>query len=137
VALRVEVVESVRLAGVRSRALRDGKEHVGFAEDDDPQTLHVAALEDDVVVGVATFIPQDAGVWQLRGMGVEPERQGEGIGSVLLAEAEARLRTLGARSVWANGRDVALAFYERAGWRVEGEGYELIGLAHHRVVRDL
>jgi GNAT superfamily N-acetyltransferase len=120
---------------LRSRVLREGRTHDGFPEDDEPATLHLGAVVDEVLVGVATFVPGDDGWWQLRGMAVEPGQQGRGIGLALLADAERRLRAAGAAGMWANGRDTALGFYERAGWVVEGDGYVLVDLPHHRVVR--
>jgi predicted N-acetyltransferase YhbS len=71
-------------------------------------------------------------------MAVSPEVQGQGIGRALLEAGEARLRELGATSAWANGRDTALPFYERLGWRVVGEGFLMgSGIAHHRIELDL
>lgn len=134
----VEVVPPAALAEVRSAALREGREPVVFPEDDDPTTLHLAALDGGgTVVGVASFIDQGDGVWQLRGMGVQPGRQGGGIGRLLLDEGLRRLRAAGARHLWANGRDVAQPFYERAGFRVVGDGYEMVGVPHHRIELDL
>ena len=136
-ALTVEVVAPEDVTDLRDRVLREGQGHDGFPDDRAPTTLHLAALSNGRVVGVATLALREPGVYQLRGMAVEPELQGRGIGRAVLDEAERRLRRLGARQVWANGRDTALGFYERAGWHVEGEGYEVVGLPHHRVVRQL
>jgi GNAT superfamily N-acetyltransferase len=72
-------------------------------------------------------------------MAVEPERHGVGIGRAILDEAASLLRRVDASLVWANGRDTALGFYERAGWEVVGDGYVLPvqgdrpGMPHHRV----
>lgn len=136
-ALIVEAVTAADVADLRSRVLREGQPHVGFDDDEEPTTLHLGAHVDGHLVGVATFALRAPGEYQLRGMAVEPSHQGQGIGRAVLVEAERRLRLLAARQVWANGRDTALGFYERAGWRVDGDGYEVIGLPHHRVVLDL
>lgn len=136
-ALTVESITAADVADLRSNVLREGRPHVGFEDDDEPTTIHLGARLDGRVVGVATFALREPGVFQLRGMAVAPALQGTGIGTAVLDEGVRRLRSLGAVQVWANGRDGALGFYERAGWRVEGEGYEVIGLPHHRVVLDL
>jgi len=41
--------------------------------------------------------------------------------------------------VWANARDAAMAFYEREGFRIEGDGFvdATTQLPHHVVVIDL
>jgi GNAT superfamily N-acetyltransferase len=139
----IDDIDSRDTLDLRSRVLRDGQGHSGFPEDDLPGTFHLGALEDGTVVGVATFVPREDGVWQLRGMAVEPDRQGRGIGTAILEHAVARLGAAGASLVWANGRDTALGFYQRAGWNVVGDGYLLPvhtqqpGMPHHRVERPL
>ena len=136
--LIVREIASIETHELRDRVLRGGGGHDGFPEDNLPGTFHVGALDGHTIVGVATFVPREEGVWQLRGMAVETSRQGEGVGQAVLDYAVTKLRAAGAHLAWANGRDTALGFYQRAGWKVVGEGYELPvgddgGMAHHRV----
>jgi len=135
--LVVRVIDAASTHDLRNRVLRGGLGHDGFPEDAWPETLHLGAVDDDVIVGVATFVPRDDGWWQLRGMAVEPSRQGEGVGRAILADGDRHLRSVGASGVWANARDTALGFYERAGWVVVGDGYVLVDLPHHRVEHEL
>ena len=131
---------------LRRRVLRAGRPDADFTfpEDAAAGTFHLAAQDPDVI-GVATFIPaptQDrAGrtTYQLRGMAVDPSRQGQGVGRQLLDAAAERLRAAGVDAVWANARDTALGFYERLGWEIVGDGYVHgpMGLPHHLVIRDL
>ena len=138
-ALTIFDIAATDTLDLRGRILRGGSDHGGFPDDDLEGTFHLGAREGEAIVGVATFVPREDGVWQLRGMAVEEDRQGEGIGTAILDEAASRLRRAGARLVWANGRDTALGFYERAGWVVVGDGYVLPvnadrpGMPHHRV----
>ena len=134
--LEVRLIDAVSTSDLRNRLLRAGRGHEGFPEDDLPDTFHLGAV-DGATVGVATFVPGENGWWQLRGMAVDPARQGEGIGRAILVEAERRLRAAGAVGMWANARDTALGFYRRAGWVVVGGGYVLVDLPHHRVQRNL
>jgi NAD(P)-dependent dehydrogenase (short-subunit alcohol dehydrogenase family) len=56
----------------------------------------------------------------------------------LLAAAVERLTAAGAEVLWADGRDAALPFYERHGWKVQGDGFVAAGgIPHHVVVLDL
>jgi GNAT superfamily N-acetyltransferase len=135
----VRPIEAARTYQLRSRVLRDGEPHDGFDVDELQGTFHLGAFlataDGEDLVGVATFVPHEDGWWQLRGMAVDPRVQGTGVGRRLLAEAEDRLRAAGAPGLWANARDAAIGFYERAGWAVVGAGYELVGLPHHRMER--
>ncbi len=145
--MKVQEVAVETAYDLRRRVLRDGRADavVAFPEDDTPGTLHLAISDSaEKVVAVATFIPQatirrpDARAWRLRGMAVEPECQGQGIGRQLLDAGVARARSQGVDVIWAEGRDSALSFYTGLGWIVEGDGYlTAIGIAHHDVVLDL
>jgi GNAT superfamily N-acetyltransferase len=137
VALIVELGPAAATLALRGRVLRDGRPHEGFPEDGWPESFHVLARAGDEVVGVASFIPRDDG-WQLRGMAVAPEVQGQGVGRALLETAYEQLRSRGATRAWANGRDTALGFYERLGWQVVGDGFVMgTGIAHHRIQLEL
>lgn len=136
---------------VRRTVLRDGRTDVpaDFPEDDGPRAIHVGAHrpghapESPALIGVATFFPSprddDPEAWQLRGMAVLPEHQGQGIGGALLAEGARLIRQAGGSQVWAHARNTALGFYERQGWKVVGDTYEygVMRLPHHLVVLEL
>jgi predicted N-acetyltransferase YhbS len=146
--VRIDAVAAEETHAVRRLVLREGRADsvVTFDEDVLPEAIHLAAVDDGgSVVGVATFFPSvlagrpDAAAWQLRGMAVLPSLQGSGVGGMLLAEGVARVRAAGADVVWANGRDGALGFYERHGWKAVGDGYTYgpAALPHHLVVLEL
>jgi len=131
---------------LRRRVLRGGDPgaSVVFEVDADPATVHLGLTEDGTVVAVSTWAVRPAptgggrGV-QLRGMAVEPGRQGHGLGRVLVRAGVARAREHGAAVVWASARDTALGFYRREGFAVVGEGYvpSEVALAHHLVTLRL
>ena len=145
--VRVTQVSAEDVLGVRRLVLRPGFPAGAerFPEDDLEGTVHVAAQSesDGSVVGVATFFPAPyegrADAYQLRGMAVLTELQGSGVGARLLDEAVRLLRGMGAGLIWAHGRDSALGFYERQGWKVVGDGYVYgpMEIPHHLVVLDL
>jgi GNAT superfamily N-acetyltransferase len=130
--MRVVEVEAARTHDLRRRVLLVPPRPVTLPGDELPGTFHLAVMDGDDVVAVATLVPGPEGV-QLRGMAVDPDRQGQGIGRLLLDAAVERLRSAGVTRLWCNARDVAVPFYERLGWRVTGEGFfhEESGLPHH------
>lgn len=145
--LAIREVDAPTTHDLRRLVLREGRPDadVDYDEDHLSDTFHLAAMDDDgTVVGVATWAPvptehrPGAVAWRLRGMAVHPSRQGTGVGSALLWAAAERLRPEGVEVLWADGRDTALAFYERHGWSVEGEGFVTArDIPHHLVVLDL
>jgi GNAT superfamily N-acetyltransferase len=115
---------------LRRAVLRPGypPEASHYAEDD--VAVHVGGWDDDALIGCATVFadpwpgpPPAPDAWRLRGMAVDPTRQGTGLGAQVLAEAVAAARTAGAPLIWANARTTALGFYLRYGWQVAGEEF--------------
>lgn len=113
------------------------------AYDLEPRTVHIAALDGDAVVGCVTVFPNAydavADAWQLRGMAVAPDYQGQGIGRLVLDAAVDAVAATGATLLWANGRVSALGFYELMGWRAVGEEftYGPAELPHFVILREL
>jgi [ribosomal protein S5]-alanine N-acetyltransferase len=132
---------------LRRRVLRDGtlSDAVVFDGDDDPTTFHLGIRDGDRLVATSTWLRRDhpldpdVSAHQLRGMAIEPDRQGEGIGAHLLAAGIERCVAAGSELVWAHARSTALDFYLRHGFAVSGEEYTeaATGLAHVDVVRPL
>ena len=144
--LRVVELDGPATHDLRRRVLRAHMPgaSVGFPEDTLPGTVHLGVTDEDgSVVAIATLTPEPtprrpgATALRLRGMAVDPERQGAGVGTLLLDAVVARAKADGHRVLWANGRDAALGFYSRHGWAVEGEGFTSVGLPHHVVILDL
>ena len=118
-----------------------------MAGDDDPDAVHLAALDhDDRVVGAALLLPrayplrpEEAGAWQLRGMATDPERRGQGIGALVVAGAVEQARVRDGRLLWCDARTTAVHFYERHGFAAEGAEFVQAetGLAHVRMWRTI
>lgn len=146
--MRVVQVPAKTTHDLRRRILREGRSdaEVCFAGDDADDTLHLAVIDHrgkPVAVATSSAAPCHlrAGrrAWRIRGMAVEPDHRGEGLGSQLLHEVEARATAAGVEVLWAEARDTALHFYRSRGWSVHGNGYTTpaTGLPHHTVIRDL
>jgi GNAT superfamily N-acetyltransferase len=107
-----------------------------------PEALHVAALEDGVIVGAATILPAPwpgpgripEPAWRLRGMVTAPAARGTGIGRAVLEEVLGLAAGRGAASAWAEARSPALGFYRRLGWTVVGAEWVKPGVGPHRYI---
>jgi GNAT superfamily N-acetyltransferase len=122
---------------LRHRMLRAGlaRETAHFAGDADPDTRHFAALVDNRVVGCVSLMRstwQDAPAWQLRGMAVEGDLQGQGIGTSLLRAAEASATSTGPSILWCNARVPAVPFYHRHAWQPSGQPFDIPTAGPHQ-----
>jgi GNAT superfamily N-acetyltransferase len=128
---------------LRLAVLRPNAALVPAAYDLEPETIHIAALDGDAVIGCVSVFPnayegaRDA--WQLRGMAVDPAYQGQGIGRLVLDAATEAVAAVGAPLMWAYGRVSALGFYELMGWHTVGEEFRYgpADLPHYVILRDL
>src|ERR1019366_1618169 len=105
-------------------------EAANFDGDEEPSSHHVGAfLSNGENIGCASIVREamngETG-WRLRGMAVRADKQSSGIGGQLLRELEriVQLENQG-RLLWCNARTPAVEFYERAGWIVVGEEFEI------------
>jgi GNAT superfamily N-acetyltransferase len=131
---------------LRHAVLRPGYPPEASRYDPDDRAVHIGGWDGALLVACATVFadpwqgpPSEPDAWRLRGMAVEPARQGSGVGAAVLAAAVTAAREAGAPLMWANARTSALGFYERFGWRVAGEEFSAAdtGLPHHPILLDL
>jgi GNAT superfamily N-acetyltransferase len=122
------------LYDLRAVVLRPGQPRAGshYSGDDAPDTIHLGAFYAGRCVGSASLYRENG--LRLRGMAVEAELRGYGIGAALIREAQ-RIARQQRRELWCNARDSAAGFYEKLGWVVEGEGFEVAGTGPHHVMR--
>ena len=94
------------------------------------QSVHLVAVDGDVVVGCVLFRPLAARQGRLYQMAVEPHLQRRGIGARLVAALEAEAARRGFDEVVLHAREAAVGFYERAGYAAEGAPFIEVGIPH-------
>jgi GNAT superfamily N-acetyltransferase len=127
VMIRPVAVEEVR--PLRQAILRPHlpPEHSVYAGDEAAEALHVGAFVEGRLVGVASALHEarpgedDAGAWRLRGVAVLEPFRGHGVGRRLVEACVAHARAQGGTRLWFNAAARARVFYERMGFKVEGE----------------
>lgn len=126
--------EMEALYDLRLRVLRPGRppEYVRHDRDLDPGAVHIGAFLGRRLAGIASLLPANG--LQLRGMAVEPDLRKTGVGATILEYAH-RIATERNLPLWCNARDSAVGFYEKSGWVVEGEGFEVPDIGPHHVMR--
>ena len=108
-----------------------------FPNDYAARAMHLGAWMDDDLVGVGSVFGEEheqfvgADVWRLRGMAVDEELQGQGVGRAVLAAGVAYVAEAGARLLWCNARVAAHGFYVQAGFETHGEAFEIPTIGEH------
>lgn len=123
---------------LRNRVLRNnaGRGKCVFPTDDTEGNFHLGHFEGDELVSIATFYPEDymgrsgAG-FRLRGMATDPDFAGRGYGSDLIKFAINELRSANASYIWCHARSSALGFYEKLGFEVISEEFEIPEIGPH------
>lgn len=119
-----------RLLDLRARILRPGQpaERCHFPGDDAPGTVHLGAFAGARLVGIAALM-EESGL-RLRGMAVEEDARGRGIGAALVRQVHA-IAAERRQPLWCNARAAVVGFYEKMGWAVEGERFDLPEIGPH------
>lgn len=109
-----------------------------FDGDDEPTTLHVGAFDGTDCIGCASWMCrrwQGEPAWQLRGMATRADRVRRGVGRAMLEAGERLLREVDdVRLAWCNARLAAVPFYERLGWQVVSDVFDVPTVGPHRVM---
>lgn len=89
------------------------------------------------LLGCCVLSPVDEELVQLRQMAVREDLQKGGIGSQLMAFAEAEARRNGFTTMMMHARKTAAAFYERLGYAVLGDEFLEVGIPHFEMRKAL
>jgi GNAT superfamily N-acetyltransferase len=106
-------------------------------EGEDKQFHFIAFDEQDQVLGTVTFKPLTSDHAKLRQMAVAEHLQGKGVGTELVRFAEEEIAKKGFISIETSARQVAIGFYEKLGYRRQGDFYEEVGLPTIKMVKSL
>jgi predicted GNAT family N-acyltransferase len=113
---------------------------LNFSNDElenEKSNLHIAAYEDDQMLGCCMLVEEDPQTVRLRQMAVINDLQGKGIGRALMQFAENLARDRGYRKITMHARKNALGFYEKMGYRRVGSEFREITIPHFVMEKEL
>lgn len=138
------MIKQVALNGVlplRSKALRNGAAFnlCVFPTDHVEGVFHLAHTEEQVLTTVATFYPQNlsdvvGSGYQLRGMATDANYLGKGYGAAVLKYAVNYLKNVKADYIWCNARSSAVVFYQKQGFELISDEFEIEGVGPHFIM---
>jgi GNAT superfamily N-acetyltransferase len=107
-----------------------------LASHENPNAHAVGAFEGDRLIAVGLIGPEgEAGEWRVRGMAALPQERGRGAGTAILHALLDHARSNGAGAAWCNVRTPARGLYERAGFEVVSEQFDMPDIGPHVVMR--
>lgn len=123
-------VPAAAVIDLRHRVLRHGMPRAAAIFDGDETALHYAVLRDEEVLVCLSLMavalpegdPAITNTYQLRGMASADVLRGQGWGRRLMAFMEEDLQP---QLLWCNARVTAIAFYEKCGWQVISEEFDI------------
>ena len=124
---------------VRHQVLRSGKpiESCHFQGDELETTHHFGYYLNKQIIGVISLFEIDNNHFlaqksiQIRGMAVLPSFQKQGIGKVLVSEAEKFSVIQKVDLIWFNARTTAVGFYKKMGYEIVGTEFEIKEVGPH------
>ncbi|MEX2246751.1 MAG: GNAT family N-acetyltransferase [Dehalococcoidia bacterium] len=105
-------------------------------DDHDATAVHCVAYDGPTPVGAGRLLLSD-GYAKVGRMAVLPPRRGEGIGRLILEALEREAAARGAPVLRLSAQLHASDFYERAGYRRDGDIYDEVGIPHVAMEKQL
>ncbi|MDQ3101462.1 MAG: GNAT family N-acetyltransferase [Bacteroidota bacterium] len=135
----VKFIKAAETYPLRLKVLRPGgvEEDCHFANDRLEGAFHLGVHLGEERISVASFYPEKQPTlngwkqYRLRGMATDPEHQGKGAGKRLMVFAIEHIKAQRADMLWCNARVIAIPFYEKIGFEIKGDQFEIPGIGPH------
>lgn len=105
--------------------------------DNEANNIHIALFEEDEILGCCMLTKVNADTIKLRQMAIKSGLQGKGVGRVILQFAENIARDRGYNKMTMHARKTAVGFYEKLGYKVEGNEFEEVTVPHFVMEKTL
>lgn len=103
----------------------------------DDTAMHVAAYQSGQVIATARLFAEKEAVWHLGRVAVRKPWRGQGVGALLVNEAEKKAKECGAEKIVLGAQVSKQVFYEKQGYSVCGKGYLDEGVPHIEMEKKL
>lgn len=138
----VKKITALETYTVRQEVLRKGKpiETCHFIEDDATTTTHFGLFENENIIGAVSVYKTNSPLFtekiqfQIRGMAVLEDFQSKGYGEQLLKAAENFCFEEKADLIWFNAREKAIPFYQKSGYKIIGNAFDIPNVGIHFVM---
>jgi len=118
----------------------DKVDQCGIDIDEAEGTFHVGAFKDGEVVSIGTFLVEknekfnNEKQYRLRAMATSPKLRGEGFGQQVIDVGIKELKKRNTKILWCDARKIALRFYEKMGFTIIGDYYDVPKIGPHKLM---
>lgn len=99
--------------------------------------IHIAAFDDDRLLGCCLLRKIDENVVRLRQMAVQNTAQQKGVGAAIMQFAENLAADRGFTELMMHARKTAVGFYEKFGYKIRGNEFTEISIPHFVMSKEL
>ena len=139
---RIQKIRAIETFSVRHPVLRAGKpiEDCRFDGDDLETTTHFGLFLENILIGVISIFKMQNQLFsakkqfQIRGMAVLEDYQKKGFGAALVQHVEHYLESRNETIIWFNARISAVGFYEKLGYQIIGDAFNIGDIGKHYVL---
>lgn len=136
---QISVAETIP---IRHAVLRKNKpiETCYFTGDYLESTFHLGVFLDNNLAGICTLVNNEKVIgqklyaYQLRGMAILDQFQGNKLGKSLMEFLPEFLKTNKILNIWCNARVSAVDFYQKFGFKAYGESFEIPYVGPHQLM---
>ena len=141
--MKISQISLDQVVDLRHKILRphQTRQDCIYAGDDNPGAAHFGVFDDARLVGIASVYPEketgevSSTAWRLRGMAIDSDLRGKGVGRQLVGCFTDYIREQGGIYIWCNARTVAYGFYEKLGFIKIGDEFDIPGIGVHSVMK--
>lgn len=108
----------------------------GIAAGED-QSFHLGCFINDRLLATLVLQPIDQTTVKMRQVAVAFDVQGNGVGTTLVRHAEEFAKSAGFIKIVAHARELAIPFYRRLGYHIEGDSFYEVSLRHYFISKEL
>lgn len=138
----IKEIAALETYPVRHPVLRTKRpiETCRFEGDDLETTKHYGLFVKEKLVGVTTLMQSSNDLFenkhqfQMRGMAILSHYQGQGLGAHLIREIEKNMKNHESVVLWFHARLTAVPFYEKMGFEIKGNSFEIPEIGTHFVM---
>ena len=107
---------------------------VDYMEED--THIQIAGFNNGSLIATCSLVPEEENC-RMRYVAIKADIQGSGVGSKMLKFFEEEARNTGFKSIYCHARDTAINFYNKNGYKAEGEMFEQVTIPHIKMRKVL